>query len=65
MKTEKKQYTAPQLAVVTFKAECGFAISNGSPLAGFFQLFDGTDGQQTQESWSEHDTWDNSGSNFF
>ena len=28
-------------------------------------VLDGSDGQQTQESWSEHDTWDNSGSNFF
>lgn len=61
----KKEYIAPQLMVVTFKNEHGYGASNGTPLTDFFQLFDGNDEHQTQESWSEHSTWDNSGSNFF
>jgi hypothetical protein len=37
MKT-KKQYTAPALTVVTFKAEQGYAFSNGKT---FSNIFDG------------------------
>ena len=61
----KKEYIAPQLTVVSFKSERGYAMSNGTPLADFFQLFDCADEQQVQESWTEHSTWDNSGDNFF
>lgn len=63
----KKEYTAPQLTVITFKAERGYALSGGTPLADFFQLFDYAEMQesQTQEQWSEHSTWNSSGENFF
>lgn len=61
----KKVYTAPQLTVVALKAERGYSASAGSPLADFFQLFDGSDESQTQESWSEHSTWGSSGDSFF
>lgn len=61
----KKEYIAPQLTVVTFKNERGYGASNGTPLADFFQLFDGNDEQQAQESWSEHSTWGSSGDSFF
>ena len=35
MKT-KKQYTAPALTVVTFKAEQGYAFSNAKPFSNSF-----------------------------
>lgn len=60
----KKEYMTPRLTVVAFAAEHGYAGS-GSPLFGFFQIFDGSDEQQTQESWSEHGTWNSDGDSFF
>lgn len=65
MNNEKREYTTPQLTVVSFKAERGYAVS-GTPLTGFLELFDSnTSESQTQESWTEHDTWNSSGDNFF
>ncbi len=62
---DKKQYIAPQLTVVTFKTERGY-VASGTPVTGFLELFDRETAEaQTQESWSEHGTWDNSGDNFF
>lgn len=64
MKT-KKQYTAPRLTRADFRMEQGFAISVGTPMPSYFELFDGMDETQSQESWSEHSTWSSDGDNFF
>lgn len=67
MENKKQHYAAPCLTVVEFKAERGYAMSGGTPLADFFQLFDYDDMQEnrTQEQWSDHSTWNASGDNFF
>ncbi|MBR1766578.1 MAG: hypothetical protein IJ745_06020 [Bacteroidales bacterium] len=57
MKTEKKEYTAPALTVVTFKSERGFAAS-GSPLEALKFWDSGDDGQT--ESYGDAD-WSGNG----
>ncbi|MBQ8703200.1 MAG: hypothetical protein IJ524_02360 [Bacteroidales bacterium] len=57
MKEEKKQYEAPQLTVVTFRTERGYAASSLNALL-FWQLADA----QQVEAYSEHDDWGSSGS---
>lgn len=64
MKTQKQQYQAPQLTVVSFRIERGFAAS-GTPLESMMLLFDSEHDAQQQESWSEHSTWSSDGDNFF
>lgn len=65
MNDYKREYTAPQLAIVTFRTEHGYALS-GSYRDGFFQLFDiETSESNTMESWTDHDTWGSSGDGFF
>ncbi len=64
MKTDKQQYTAPELTIVQFRVERGFNTS-GTPLEGFMQLFDVEYEERTQETWSEHSTWGSDGDNFF
>ncbi len=54
MRTKKKQYEAPQLTVVTFKAESGFAQS--TPMLGLCEGF----GQETLEERNDGGNWGNS-----
>ena len=59
MKDEKKQYTAPELTVVTFKAERGYAVSD--PIFyGVFGLGSSNAGSGGQEEWEE-DTYEGTG----
>lgn len=55
MKT-KKQYTAPELTVLSFKAEVGFAGSqggNGNSLTSFFiPILNGSNITSNQETWA-------------
>lgn len=54
MKTEKKEYTAPALTVVTFKVEKGYALS-GLGLTAEFQLNDAPSQEQWYEDISYYD----------
>lgn len=67
MNNDKKKYIAPQLTVVTFNTEYGYAISSGTPLIDQFQLFDFENNYEsrTQESWADHEIWESSGESFF
>lgn len=56
----KKQYIAPELTVVTFKAERGFALSGptGYKETGLLDMFlldhEADYSDQAQENWNEH-----------
>ena len=57
MKTEKKEYTAPALAVVTFKVEQGYAASNGSVLVpNEVFLFSETE-DKNMEQWESDNSY--------
>ena len=58
MKNKKKEYLVPEVTVVTFKVERGYAISNALPL-GFELEFEGDDYRQ-MEAWEE-DTYSGTG----
>ena len=60
MKNEKKQYTAPELTVVTFKVERGYAASDPmfNGLLGLINSSNAGDGGQ--EEWEE-DTYEGDG----
>lgn len=64
MKTDKQQYTAPELTVVQFRVEQGFTGSN-TPMESLMLLFDMENETRQQESWSEHSTWNSDGDSFF
>ena len=53
MKTEKKEYTAPALTVVTFKVEQGYALSG----LGLTFLFHLEDDAPSQEQWVEDNSY--------
>ena len=53
-KEAKKTYAAPQLTVVTVKAERGYAASRGLGLNFDFTL---DAGAETQETWSTNDDY--------
>lgn len=59
MKDEKKQYTAPELTVVTFKTERGYAVST-PVFDGLFGLGASNAGGGGQEVWEE-DTYEGTG----
>lgn len=54
----KKQYTAPQLTVVEFKSEKGYAASTLTSLS-FWDVSLMTTGQV--EDYTQHDTWTSEG----
>ena len=54
MKQDKKEYTAPALTVVTFKAEKGYALSGLGLFDGF--LLDNDD-SQSQDHWQDDNTY--------
>ena len=68
---DRIRFSNVTLATVTLNGNGNFYISSdgiasGTPVTGFLELFDRETAEaQTQESWSEHGTWDNSGDNFF
>ena len=57
MRKEKKQYIAPQLTVVTFKAEQGYANSPQTRTAIFLYLLQSNDAtynvNSAQEKWND------------
>ncbi len=53
MKNEKKEYTAPELTVVTFKTEHGYAASG----LGLNYEFTSEPCQESQESWTNDDSY--------
>ena len=56
----KKQYIAPELTVVSFKAERGYALSGGIERSIFdFHLLDPDDGynSQSQQNWQEEESF--------
>lgn len=55
----KKRYTAPQLTVVTFKTEQGYAAS----LLESMMFWQSGDSEQV-ESYQQHETW-NDGNGFW
>ena len=57
----RKQYTAPQLTVVTFKAERGYALS--TPLFDEL-LFWETEQSEQVEAYADHEVW-NDGAGFW
>ena len=58
MKTDKKEYTAPQLTLVSFKVEKGFVGSN-DPLS--LLLFQESNNTRQMESYTEHSSWHEDG----
>lgn len=54
MKNEKKNYTAPELTVVTIKVEQGFAVSGG---LGLDYSFSPDPEQESQETWTNDNTY--------
>lgn len=63
MKNDKKQYSAPELTVVSFHVERGFTLSNqaASTFHMFFQDETPTTGYnaQSQQLWNEQNSNDN------
>lgn len=57
MNTEKKQYVAPELTVVTFKTERGYALSGALESLSFWETGDA----DQMEDYSEHSDWHESG----
>ena len=51
----KKQYTAPELTVVTFKAERGYAASDPAKILRIFALSNTINVTSTQETWALDD----------
>ena len=49
----KKQYIAPQLTVVKFKTERGYALSSKLGLFHEQQIYDEFYNSQNQENWEE------------
>ena len=69
-----KKYIAPEITVVSFKAEHGYALSNITPeyinemaLMGLQQLDDGSGNEveRSLEFYDEHNDWGDDGSNTF
>ncbi|MBQ8703598.1 MAG: hypothetical protein IJ524_04425 [Bacteroidales bacterium] len=58
MNTEKKEYTAPELTVVSFKSERGYA-SSITPLGAL--LFWASSDASQMEDYNTHDDWTESG----
>lgn len=57
MAKSKKTYTAPEVTVVTFSIEKGFALSTFQP-DGMMELYFPTgEGVQETESFDSHGTW--------
>ena len=61
----KKEYTAPELTVVTFKTERGYAASSNNPLAALNMLANALTGLKggNMEAWTidEDETFTESG----
>ena len=53
MKNEKKEYTAPELTVVTFKTEHGYAASG----LGLNYEFTYEPCNESQETWTNDDSY--------
>lgn len=51
----KKEYSAPELTVVTFKVEKGYALSLPNNLVLSGQIDEDIDDWQSQETWYEVD----------
>ncbi len=63
MKTDKRhEYSAPQLTVVSFKSERGFASSNSPEI---LSLFFGSSNDEHVETHSEREGWGSDGNGFF
>lgn len=62
MKTDKRhEYSAPQLTVVSFKSERGFASSSPDRLSLFF----GSSNNEHVETHSAREGWGSDGNGFF
>lgn len=59
----KKEYIAPQLTVVTFRTEQGYAASNIFSSLVFWEELD-MPGEEHVESYTDHDVW-NDGNGFW
>jgi len=58
MKSDKKEYIAPVLTVVTFAMEKGYATSGPDPLMLW-------EDQEAMEDYVPHDTWTSGSDNFW
>ncbi len=60
----RRSYTAPQLTVVTFKAEKGFAVSGEMTLlTSLFSFGDNDDASQNVSQYDYNDNWAGNGWN--
>lgn len=65
MKTDKRhEYSAPQLTVVSFKSERGFA-SSSDPNPSTLSLLFGGSGSEHVETHSAREGWGSDGNGFF